>query len=1180
MIRVTVKRGLLGEIMESHSVEADGWTPQLLVDIARSKMPAGLGIMVAVDGVLLERDEQLHEPLRNGQHLIVLPQTTGETLLEILVYVLIQAVIAAAVSLLIRALTPTPKAPGVAQDRGDESSPTYAWDGIKTNYGAGLPIPWVYGEHDVGGQVIWTDVTASGTAQSSDDRLRIILALCEGPVARVAGSTGGNAQQIGSSFGGILVDGNLLLPAAIGDPPNAFGSVRLGNHDQAVLPPPFSGVSSAFNVNLDVTDVAKVFTFTGVDAAVQARIVIVCPSGLYQQGPSGTPQSVSRVVTVKVRRSGSTLTWTAPPTDIGAGGPFVGYHATTLVVPLDAIFPGGITDAEIEVGTSGPSGSTIAATTIWRDVSVQQSQTLRYPGEALLGLELIASARFSGGLPQIQVPVQGALVRVWDESTGWSAPGWSAASFQTYAAGRNPAWCLLDFLLARWGLGEYLTENDIDLPAFRRWSAFCDTDPNPANPWDEPAFEVALVGDRPRPAWEWVLAFCAAGRAAPILRAGKLSVVYQYRDEHGDAGITVPAKEPVQLLTSGNVESLSVRWPSHATLPTVFLFQYLNQDNSYQQDVLPVEDPDGTMNDPTAVHTDDYRPETIQAYSVTRGQQLYREGIWRHRIGRQVLREISFVAGPWTLACEVGDLFEFEHELLRPFGDDVAVSAMLTHVEDNTNVVIDHDPGTATHIVVRSTDGSSRIATIGMTFPQGVNGWPIILDDPGVANVEGGATVVLGVADKLVETYQVIAITLRQDLKREVRAIQWTPDAYDPVSKSEWESAARAIGFEVVDPPADLGDPPPATVGVSLTREAQHHRIAWVRPHGMQGRSCSVHVRLAGAATWNLLTTTDATSILTQLRPHVAHEVSICWPNSNSGAHVQPDDGDRFTFVAPEFPETAPPALTKARAVLLDDAVLVQADELQSPDLECYELAVGSSWAARRILARERFPRFHLQVPAGPPLLVTAKSVSGLHGPVVVVANPNWVPPDLVDELDEDDLDPSPAGSHDGTEWASGVLRLQDGVLTGVYTSAEYDLSYQAPRFFQVRTDQREVHHVPIGDLQFAIGSGEAHWRTIEGRPASSGMPGLDWQTRISDLHMPIDDLPNSLRVGGQVGEVGTHTRIAVESRFYTDGAWTAWREHVDRTVLASRLQVRIAINRRSVAYTASVHLLSYHAFL
>ena len=50
-------------------------------------------------------------------------------------------------------------------------------DGIQTNYGQGFPVPWVYGRHGVGGQVIYTGVSASTAGGSLDDMAILVRAL-------------------------------------------------------------------------------------------------------------------------------------------------------------------------------------------------------------------------------------------------------------------------------------------------------------------------------------------------------------------------------------------------------------------------------------------------------------------------------------------------------------------------------------------------------------------------------------------------------------------------------------------------------------------------------------------------------------------------------------------------------------------------------------------------------------------------------------------------------------------------------------------------------------------------------------------------------------------------------------------------------------------------------------------
>lgn len=1198
MIRLFLRRGLLGDdIQRADLPDGTLTTPREILTAFSSRLPKSVPVQIAVDGELVTED-RMDDELRDGQQVIVLPVTHGEALVGFLVNVLIYIVASVATYYIMQALAPRPKAPGVPQERGEEGSQTYAWDGIKTNYGPGLPIPWCYGFHALGGQGIWTDTHASrASGQSSiDDHLRLILSLCEGPVHSIGGKQG-NIDGMGGFAGGtagptipagITINGNLLDPSQ--GLPGARVSIRAGSQDQPPLNAPFTGVRQTFTLNQELPGIVPnstvVFTFPDPVAINYIAIVLYFPAGLYNQLPTGQIVSASIFGFFRIRQVGSS-TWSSVNI-ITTTGTSLGAHANTITsettVPGLGIPPGTVGPIEIEITRNliAPLPQGAVTTTIIRDIVVGSPHTLRYPLESLLALDLIAGSRFSGGLPNVTVPVKGALVRVWDATNGWSPRCWDVPAapfnFHTYPPGRNPAWCLLDFLLARWGLGSYLTEADIDLPAFRRWAIFCDKDPDPSVPWGEASFTVDVVGDQPRPAWEWVILFCSAGRATPVMRNGKISVVYQYRDAHSDAGVSVPAKTSTQLITSGNCENVAVKWLSKDGRPTIFQFQFLDELKNWEQDVLPVEDDGGSLNDPSQVGKETYKPEAIQAYGVTRGSQLFREGLWRHRINRLVRRELTFTTGPWALAAEVGDLIDFEHEVMRPFATDVPVAMQVTVFTDTTHVTIDHAlTGSGLQFVGRDPDGKPAKSNITSYVNTG-NTSALVLAT--AVTVKVGAACVVGKVDKLVETYEIVAITLREDLKREVRAFQWTPTAYDPIPLTLWTT-----GEDTVLEEQDLDQMPPRVFGISVAKTIEPgHRISWARPASKEGTPARIYLRELGINTWQLLATTEESSIVTKvLAPARTYEVSICLENSQ-GDIVQPEQGDLLTFVPEEFPPLGMPKLTNVRSALVDDFLLVEADELQQNDVAYFELSIGTSWAARQILARERFPRILTpNPPLRVPLMVAARSTSGIYGEVVSLANPGWEPPFVEVVIPQTDpVDPGPSGTHTSTEWNStlDVIELVAGAFSGNFVSAEQDAGYQARFWWQVICDRIELEDVPVGELAFPIGSGEAFWRTIEGRPASPMVPGIDWQTRVSDFAIPISDVPPTMLVAGHVGEVGTHSVVLIETRFEVDGAWTAYKPHVDRYVVARKMQVRLTFGRQDLRYHPRAKLLSYKAAL
>ncbi len=799
MIRVLVRQGLLGQQVEAFNLPSSAVrSARDLLDRFADAMPRHAEIDVAVNGGRLS-PQQLDDPIADGDQVVLLPRT-GDVV-TIVVTELINVAVTAAVSYVASLLAPRPRPPGVPQDRGDDSSSTYAWNGIKTNYGPGLPIPWAYGRHALGGQVIWTDVQASrSSAQAAvDDRLRLILSLCEGPIHRFGDIAAGSIDGLGGFVGGVAgspipaelrVNGT-LIPSS--EPlPGAMVWLRPGTQDQPPMPAPFAGVRRTTSLNVELNrGQSHLYTFEGDDEISELTFVFAFPAGLYQQGPTGAVTGYGALFRVFWRPQGAAaftpLTNATIPIQATA---YYGLHVFTHRVPISATGP-----IEIAVTNSGFGGSTqgVVDNAVWRDIVVTSPHVLRYPREALMALEIAAGARFSGGLPQISLRCDCMLVRVWDATNGWSPRCWDVPpaphDFNTYPPGRNPAWVLLDFLLGRHGLGRWITEDRVDLPAFRRWAAFCDQDPNPGDPWGEAAFCVDVVGDVVRPAWEWVLLFCSAGRATPVMRNGKISVVYQYRDAHSDGGITVPAKEPLQLLTSGNCEDVSVKLMPKRNRATVFEFQFLNEEAAYAQDVFPVEDDEATFQNPTALQRDQVRVEAIQAWGVTRESQLFREGRWRHRVGRLVDWELSGRTGPWALAAEVGDLFDFEHDLLRPFGTDVPLTMQVLAVDlaFGTVTVDHHMAGTGLQIVVRDSEGKPVRRNVTSYANATVAGRKqSVLTLASAADVEAGAAGVVGLVDKLTQTYELVSIGLAKSLHREFRAVQWTPEAYDPITREDF----------------------------------------------------------------------------------------------------------------------------------------------------------------------------------------------------------------------------------------------------------------------------------------------------------------------------------------------------------------------------------------------------------
>lgn len=1321
MVRIHCKQGLLGEHGTRTWSVAEPITTRDLVAAAREHLPKTVALQVACNGRLLEAEHELDAVLGDRDEVIVSPVTTyGIEWGALIVQALIYAAVSVAVNYAISALTPRHKPQGVPQERGDNSSATYSWDGVTTSYGQGFPVPIVYGEHGVGGQALFTNAAVQSSGLS--DRLDLILALSEGPIHRVGDTIAAELDNLGglggTGSGGPLPNGiwinNTLLETAANAPvrnyltfttwstapvlgvgtvlqfsiggsggpwvgslqvvenlitgvdilavlngagvptqpyvpgtwirelssgavaqvattalvtrpnpaPGALAFIRPGTLDQTPLPSnPFKGTSTTFapSAQLEQESQETIFAYSGEESIEAVSFVFSAPAGCYVQDPQGNALPFPVAIEVSWRPADTSAAWRAFYQPFSGPLQFVNLFLAPKYGPQLQAFTGNLTSnqaavqgpIEVRVLRRSPSaGQNGVATIVWRNVSFNTSHVLSYPRCALLGLSLSASGRFNGGLPNVLVRVQGVRVRVWHPAYGWSPSRvWDPITtgdfaFMRHAPGRNPAWVLLDFLLAPWGLGRWLKEADIDLPAFFRWAIFCDQTWGATTAYEGPEYAFDGVLDAPRPAWETVLQIAAAGRGAPVFRNGKVSVTYQYRDAHASLGATihdqVAARTPVQLITAAACDDVQVSWLPKATRATAFNFQFLNAELLWRQDVFPVQDTEASMNDADAIDPERYRVEVIQAYGITRATQLFREGIFKHRISRLVRRELSFVTGPWALAAEIGDLFEFEHESLRPFGDDVPTSMfVVVGGTSTTTVVVDHDPLVLTpstcELVVRDPSGKPQRAVITFATRTSVNGrFATSCTLATAVTCAAGAQCIIGLISKTTEVYQIVSITLQQDLKRAVRALQWVPSLYDPLTVADFEAGGSGTdetgtGADLLVVDKDTAEPTPPAVNtlddvVVLPQRDGGHAVAFARSPTKASRTVRIYARPAAGGAWQLLGATEGDEVRTlALVPFVAYEFSVCDEDVN-GEAVLPEAGRKATATPGEFAAFAPPPVGEVRFALTpagDASVSWSAVDLR--DLDYYEVRIGPAWNGARVVYRGLATSTIVPGPAvGSIATVAARSRSGLYGQPVAVAVPAWTPAGRVSAGLLNDTSGTPAGSHSSTTWNATdlTIELSGANLSGTYTSPVLDAGYSAAFWWTVDLATDEIDDTLVGECDDLVGSGEAQWRGVNGREASPFRPGpSDWDTIVDDDNRLVGDCGDD-EVHGAPGAVGSYTRCRLETRFEVAGVWSAWSEHRDGVVAASKMQARVVLDRLSSRYQVRVSQLRLACFL
>jgi len=1327
MLTVHVRKGLLGEdgIATKELPWQAGVTARSIALHLQDALPSSIPIDVAVNGVLLEEDYD--DPLQDGDEVILCPHTTaGIEWAAYLAYAFVVAVVSAGVNFAIQALTPKPKAPDDSFERGDNSSATYAWDGIKTNYGQGWTVPAVYGRHAVGGQVIETNVQGidfGGNANTNawlSNRLQILLALSEGPIHAVGDLEVSENDFLGSitniynptnpislpsdiyindtllvndgqpelttyqpQFGGnnwqpgtpdinvadvvyywdyttnaaiptteqvdvIRVFGNsanpaILMsanyPAAVVTALAAGNDVRIqingnaANHqpqrkllsttsalvnevrgsagclmylrsgelDQSPLPPGVPNAQQSYaweNTQSTIRVQRELVTFgqtveisiaNGTNVIDSVRFIVSFPGGLFKVDPNGNTLSFTVRFVMRWRYAGDAV-WQ----DLNGGSLASATAASSLQFKkqFDASFNQEVTgDIELQVERRSGSGETgTSSRAVVQDVVLNSPYELSYPRVATMGLILSAGARFSGGMPQIQARIDGIKVRVWDETNGWSPRCWdvpaSPFDWHTYAPGRNPAWILADFMLQPWGLGDYLTEDDLDLPSFARWAVWCDRDPNPSDLWNEAQLVCDLVIDQPRPAWEWVQTICAAGRATPVYVDGKISIVYQYSAAHSQGSVSVPAKTSTQLFTSNNIQDCSVKWLSRADRATAFVYQFLNEDENYKQDVLTIEDAEGTLNDPTELHKDKWRPEQQQAYGVTRASQLFRDGVFRHRINRLVTRRIDFKTGRWALAAQIGDYIDVETEVMRPFDSTVPTSGVvLVGGTSVAAITVDHPSLPAVgQIKYRNADGNPELLTWASSSSTTIEGTVcsvLTFGGGDVATVSPGATCVFGLPSKLVEQYEVVAITLNEDLSRNVTALQVVPAVHDDIDPDTYTDGA-STGSAVNAQSSTVQEPKIDASQVRIHRQTNgDQRISWPGVSLLGGVTKRVYTRASESEGWSLLGSTEQDYLdIKSIAPSSTLEIAVT-QDSFDGESKQPDSGSVVSIVGVDFCDVIVPAVGGVEVSNRSD---LQWSPVTTDLAEEYEVREGESWVGARVLYRGTDPRVTWAIP---PLAATmhvcVENEDGSQGQptkvTVHAADAAWIPDGSSTFIDTNVVQDA-TGTFTNTEIkSSSYIQLIDGKFQGTYTSPTLAPGFKGTYLWRVEIDARELDGVLVEDVLDRLGSGELNWRCVDAREASRYQIGVDFTRDVDDATDKVDSYKDE-NAAGYIGAAGHHTRARIEGRFNDGDAWSAWEVWTDQYRNAEQAQVRVVLDRETLQHELQLHKLRITAQL
>jgi predicted phage tail protein len=383
------------------------------------------------------------------------------------------------------------------------------------------------------------------------------------------------------------------------------------------------------------------------------------------------------------------------------------------------------------------------------------------PGRVLVGMTALATDKLQGGVPRVSWTQVRSTVLVWDPTAGGGA-----GAYVTKAA-TNPAWICYDLIHRcrilkniQTGSNEYQVRGDaaakIDFQAFSDWADFCDELVDGA----KRCLANVLV-DSAGALWEIVNRIAVTGRGGIVLRGQTWSAVW---DE---------ATSPVQLFTAGNVvvDSLSGEFLGGNDRANAIEVSFVNKDRNYERDSVTVFGDDWDASDTTQ------QPVQVVATGIDDYRRAYREAAYRLRLNKYLRRQISFRADVDAVACQVGDVINFSHDLPRWGESGRLVACDPTGVTLTLDRQVTLDPAKTYEVMVRLADDTIVTKTIvtPVTATTTDQVAVAVAFSPVPAQYDLYA---FGETDVSAKPFRVTRISRTDDLHVEITAVEYYPEIY------------------------------------------------------------------------------------------------------------------------------------------------------------------------------------------------------------------------------------------------------------------------------------------------------------------------------------------------------------------------------------------------------------------
>ena len=271
--------------------------------------------------------------------------------------------------------------------------------------------------------------------------------------------------------------------------------------------------------------------------------------------------------------------------------------------------------------TDDPNTTNISNDLFWKAIVGIYEKSFRYPNSALIGVKVDAE-KFTS-VPRVAVEILGTKIKVpsnYDAESRSYSGIWDG-TFQTVYS-NNPAWVFYDLLTnTRYGAGEFVTENDIDIYSLYSIAQHCDELVPDGRGGSEPRFTFNAYVTNRAEAYEVLNALAAAFRGMLYFSEGTIVAIQDKIKPI--TKIFSPANVIQEVDDDGNVASPPFQYEGTArkARKTVALVSWNDPDDLYKAKIEYVEDRAG-------IDRYGYREVDVRAFGTTSQGQAQRIGRW------------------------------------------------------------------------------------------------------------------------------------------------------------------------------------------------------------------------------------------------------------------------------------------------------------------------------------------------------------------------------------------------------------------------------------------------------------------------------------------------------------------------------------------------------------------------